>query len=175
MPPQQLRFDYTPFGKPHLATDLAQRPVQFNVSHSGELLLIAIVAGRAVGIDVEQIRTDLEVEAIAVHFFSSNEQRVLAKLPGALQVGAFFDCWARKEAYIKARGEGLSLPLDQFDVSLMPGEEARLIETRPDPAEAQRWSLASLDVAEGYKAALAVEGAGWTLNCWDWLPGRSPQ
>jgi len=174
--PHQLRFDYTPFGKPHLASGLVQRPLQFNVSHSGELLLIAIAAaGRTVGVDVEQIRPDVEVGAIAAHFFSPNEQSALGKLAGGPQVDAFFTCWTRKEAYIKAKGEGLSLPLDQFDVSLMPGEEARLIETRPDPAEAFRWCLANLDVANGYKAALAVEGAGWTLKCWDWLLEPSPQ
>jgi len=173
--PQELRFDYTPFGKPHLAANVAQRSLEFNVSHSGELLLIAIAAGRAVGVDVEQVRADIEVGAIAAHFFSSNEQDTLGKLATALQIDAFFNCWTRKEAYIKAKGDGLSLPLDQFDVSLMPDEEARLLETRPDPDEARRWRLANLDVADGYKAALAAEGSGWTLRCWDWRPDRNAQ
>jgi 4'-phosphopantetheinyl transferase len=168
--PDHLRFDYTPFGKPHLATGQAARALQFNVSHSGELLLVAVTAGRALGVDVEQIRPDIEVEEIATRFFSSNEQGALGKLTGAAQVDAFFDCWTRKEAYIKAKGEGLSLPLDQFDVALMPGEPARLIETRPDPAEARRWCLTKLDVADGYRAAVVVEGEGWTLKCWDWRP-----
>jgi 4'-phosphopantetheinyl transferase len=172
LPPYQLRFDYTPFGKPHLAAEFAHRSLQFNVSHSGKLLLIAIAAGRALGVDVEQVRADVEVGAIAAHFFSTSEQGALGKLATALQVDAFFNCWTRKEAYIKAKGDGLSLPLDQFDVSLMPDEEAQLLETRPDPNEARRWRLANLDVADGYKAALAAEGSGWTLKCWDWPSER---
>jgi 4'-phosphopantetheinyl transferase len=168
--PHQLRFDYTPRGKPYLAPGLAQQSLEFNVAHSGELVLIA-VAGCAVGVDVEQIRADIEVGPIAARFFSSKEQRTLGTLAGALQIDAFFSCWTRKEAYIKARGGGLSLPLDQFDVSLMPGQAAQLLETRPDPAEARRWRLVELDVAAEYKAALAVEGTGWTLRCWDWPAG----
>src|SRR5262245_18954382 len=144
LPPHQLRFDYTRSGKPHLAADLAHRSLQFNVSHSGEVLLIGIAAGRALGVDVEQIRADIEVGAIAAHFFSANEQGALGKLAAPLQVDAFFSCWTRKEAYIKAKGDGLSLALDRFDVSLLPGEEARLLETRPDPSEAHRWCLANL-------------------------------
>jgi len=172
--PHRLRFDYTPQGKPFLAGDSAQRSLQFNVSHSGELLLIGVTDGRALGVDVELIRSDIEAEAIAVRFFSPREREALAQLPAASQVDAFFDCWTRKEAYIKAKGDGLSLPLDQFDVAFMPGETARLLATRPDPAEAQRWSLAALDVAHGYKAALAGSGAGWALKCWDWPVDGGP-
>src|SRR5262245_40794838 len=139
MAPDKLRFDYSPFGKPSLAAGLVQRPLQFNVSHAVEIVLIAIAAGRTLGIDVEHIRADIAVGEIAARFFSANEQGALATLAGDLQHGAFFDCWTRKEAYIKAIGEGLSLPLDQFDVSFLPGEPARLLATRPDPAEARRW------------------------------------
>jgi 4'-phosphopantetheinyl transferase len=172
--PDQPRFDYTPSGKPYLAPGLARQPLEFNISHSGELVLIAVAAGRALGIDVEEIRGDIEVAAIATHFFSPNEQHALATLSGAARVDAFFDCWTRKEAYIKAKGDGLSLPLDQFDVSLMPGEGARLVETRPDPLEARRWCLAELDVGDGYKAALAAEGSGWMLRRWNWPPEHDP-
>jgi len=173
--PERLRFDYTPFGKPYLTPGLmgdvtAFEDLIFNVSHSGKLLLIAVAAGRALGIDVEQVRADVEVESIAARYFSPREQSALAKLTGMEQVEAFFDCWTRKEAYIKAKGDGLSLPLDQFDVSLLPGEAARLLETRPDRDEARRWDLIELDVAAEYKAALAVEGTGWTLRCWDYPP-----
>src|SRR5262249_12645966 len=116
--PDLLRFDYTPFGRPHLAAGLAPQLLEFNVSHSGELILIAVAAGRSLGIDVEQIRADVEVKAIAARFFSPSEQEALGRLAEGQQVEAFFDCWTRKEAYIKAKGDGLSLPLDQFDVSL---------------------------------------------------------
>jgi 4'-phosphopantetheinyl transferase len=163
--PQALRFETTAAGKPHLASGQGQ--LQFNVSHSGEYVLIAIAEGRAVGIDVEEVHDDFDVDEVAAHFFSVNEQRDLGTFTGRAKIEAFYDCWTRKEAYVKARGEGLSLPLDQFDVSLRPGEPARLIATRPDPAEARRWQLSGLDVADGYKAALAVEGRGWTLRFWN--------
>jgi 4'-phosphopantetheinyl transferase len=165
MAPQDLRFETTAAGKPHLASGQGQ--LQFNLAHSGEYVLIAIADGRAVGIDVEGIRDDFDIGEIAVHFFSLDERRDLEMLTGRARIEAFFECWTRKEAYVKARGEGLSLPLDQFDVSLRAGEPARLIATRPDPAEATRWQLSSLGVADGYKAALAVEGQGSTLRFWD--------
>jgi len=85
-----------------------------------------------------------------------------------MQPQAFFNCWTRKEAYIKARGEGLSLPLDQFDVSLAPGETAALLSTNGDPQEASRWSLRELAPGSSYVAALAVKGHGWRLKCWHW-------
>jgi 4'-phosphopantetheinyl transferase len=170
--PQALRFETTAAGKPHLAS--GQRQLQFNLAHSGEYVLIAIADGRAVGIDVEEVEDDIEARQVAAHFFSPNERRDLEMLTGRARIEAFFECWTRKEAYVKARGEGLSLPLDQFDVSLRPGEPARLIATRLDPAEAQRWQLSGLDVADGYKAALAVEGEGCTLRFWD-CPADSAQ
>ena len=163
--PQDLRFETAAAGKPHLTS--GQRRLQFNLAHSGEFVLIAIAEGRTVGIDVEEIRDDFDAGELAAHFFSPSEQRDLEMLTGRARIEAFFECWTRKEAYVKARGEGLSLPLEQFDVSLRPGEPARLIATRPDPAEARRWQLSGLDIADGYKAALAVEGQGWTLRLWD--------
>jgi 4'-phosphopantetheinyl transferase len=163
--PQALRFETTAAGKPHLAS--GQGELQFNLAHSGDYVLIAITDGRAVGIDVEEVRDDFDTGEIAAHFFSPNEQRELEALTGRAKIEAFFECWTRKEAYVKARGEGLSLPLDQFDVSLRPGEAARLIVTRPDPAEARRWQLSGLGVADGYKGALATEGHGWTLRFWN--------
>ena len=81
---------------------------------------------------------------------------------------AFFNCWTRKEAYIKAIGDGLARPLDQFDVSLAPGESAALLNAKGDPQEASRWSLQELVPASGYVAALDVEGHGWRLACWQW-------
>jgi 4'-phosphopantetheinyl transferase len=165
--PDELRFDYSEFGKPSLAAGFAQTRLRFNVSHSGDLILIAIATGRAVGVDVERIRTDMNVDQIAQRFFSVGERTALAALAAELQHDVFFACWTRKEAYIKAMGEGLSMPLDQFDVSILPGQDARLLATRPDAAEAQRWILRDLDVAPGYRAALAVEGSGWQLKTWD--------
>jgi 4'-phosphopantetheinyl transferase len=163
--PQDLRFETTAAGKPHLASGQGQ--LQFNLAHSGEYVLIAIADGRAVGIDVEEVRDNFDTGQLATQFFSPHEQREFEMLTGRARIEAFFECWTRKEAYVKARGEGLSLPLGQFDVSLRAGEPARLIATRPDPAEVTRWQLCELDVADGCKAALVVEGQGWTLRLWD--------
>ena len=164
-PAHRVGFEYSSFGKPSLPPGL---PVQFNVSHSGAVILVALARGRVLGVDVEQIRSDMATARIAEEFFSANECRALASLPGSLQYEAFFSCWTRKEAYIKAKGEGLSLPLDQFDVAFLPGEEPRLLETRPDPTEASRWTLRSLEPGAGYQGAIVAQGAGWTLRCWDW-------
>jgi 4'-phosphopantetheinyl transferase len=175
-PANELKFEYNEFGKPSLAAGLYP-PLQFNVSHSGELVLVALTLGRALGIDVERMQRDMAKEEIAARFFSPNECRALAALAPDMQCAAFFACWTRKEAYLKARGDGLSLPLDGFDVAFAPGEEPRLLETRHDPAEARRWTMHAFNPGHGCKAALAVEGVEWKLKCWDWpsagLPAES--
>jgi 4'-phosphopantetheinyl transferase len=137
--PDSLSFHYNDFGKPHLPDAQNGLCLQFNVSHSGDLILIALAANRQIGVDVERVRDGLEPEAIARRFFSSREQADLAALPPSQRRNAFFRCWCRKEAFVKARGEGLSLPLSRFDVSLRPGEPAMLLATRPDAVEASRW------------------------------------
>jgi 4'-phosphopantetheinyl transferase len=166
-PPERLAFEYNEFGKPQLA-DAGKPSVEFNLSHSGELVLIALARGRIVGVDVEHVRPDMASGEIAARFFSPNECRVLAALPAEERCAAFFSCWTRKEAYLKARGDGLSLPLNTFDVAFAPGEEPRVIETRHDPAEAGRWQLRALHPGYGCKAALAAEGDGWQVKCWNW-------
>jgi 4'-phosphopantetheinyl transferase len=138
------------------------------VSHSQELGLYAITRNRRIGVDLEYIRTDFACEQVAERFFSSREKTTLCTFPTKMKHEAFFTCWTRKEAYIKARGEGLSLPLNQFDVSMTPGEPALLENTRGDPQEASRWSLQELRPRTGYMAALAVEGHDWRLRCWNW-------
>jgi 4'-phosphopantetheinyl transferase len=165
--PQYLRFIYGPHGKPALATDTGGVALHFNVSHSHGLALYAITRGREVGVDIERIRSEVVQEQVAEHFFSPREVTVLRALPSPLQATAFFACWTRKEAYIKAIGDGLALPLDQFDVSLAPGEPAALLHTTWDPQEAARWALQDLAPAPGYRAAVAVAGHDWHLTCWD--------
>ncbi len=171
---ESLRFRYTDFGKPYLADKMNERGVQFNISHSGDVVLVALTTNRRIGVDVERIRDDLNVERIAGRFFSARECSQLAALPDNLRRTAFFRCWSRKEAFIKARGEGLSLPLDSFDVSLGPTERPAILATRPDPTEADRWVLHSLEVGHGHQAALAVEGTGWQLETMNWCP-KAPE
>jgi 4'-phosphopantetheinyl transferase len=168
LPASTLRFEYDEFGKPSLMSAQGL-PLQFNVSHSGDLILIAIAKGRTVGIDVERIRTDLDLDGIAARFFSANECKILASLEAG-RYEAFFTCWTRKEAYLKAKGVGLSMPLDQFDVSFLPNEEPRLLATRHDPAEARRWTIRALSLPGEYVGSLAAPGSDWRLKCWNWHP-----
>jgi 4'-phosphopantetheinyl transferase len=144
--PATLRFRYNDFGKPRLADVADECRLGFNISHSGELVLVALSAQRAIGVDVEFSRKNLNVEEIAAHFFSALEHATLMALPSAQRPDAFFRCWTRKEAFIKARGEGLSLPLNGFDVTLRPNEPPMLLATRPDAVEAGRWVIRELEV-----------------------------
>lgn len=167
--PGRLRFRSNAYGKPALDMEEGEggcEALDFNLSHSEDLALLAVCRGRAVGVDVESIRPDFVHQQIAERFFSQREAATLSALPAKLQPEAFFNCWTRKEAYIKARGEGLSLALDGFDVSLVPGERAALLSVRDDPQEALRWSLRELSIGPGYAGALAVEGHDWRLKCW---------
>ena len=166
--PGRLRFGYGPHGKPYLMGEHNQGGLHFNLSHSHGLALFAVTREREVGVDIERVRSGISDEGIAERFFSPQEVARLRALPVALQAEAFFNCWTRKEAYIKARGEGLSHPLDQFDVSLAPGEPAALLRTRIDAEETARWSLRELNPGPGFAAALAVKGRGWRLKCWQW-------
>jgi 4'-phosphopantetheinyl transferase len=160
--PKELAFRYSKAGKPSL--DSGNDEVEFNISHSGEVALLAFTRGRALGVDVEQIRENFDHEAIAGRFFSRQEQQQLAALPPAERYSGFFRCWTRKEAYIKAEGTGLSLPLQQFDVSLGAEDSSLLLATRPDSGEAARWTLREIHAGEGYVAALCVQGDGWRLR-----------
>lgn len=166
--PQSLRFSYDSFGKPSLNVEDDGTPPHFNVSHSGGVALYAVAAGRAVGVDIERVREDFAGLDIARNFFSPHEVAALSALPEGERATAFFDCWTRKEAYIKALGEGLSHPLHLFTVSLTPGRPAALLRTDDDPEEAARWSLVELFPGEGYRAALAFEGELSSLRCWRW-------
>jgi 4'-phosphopantetheinyl transferase len=168
--PDQLEFRYTPEGKPYLAEGRADPDLRFNLTHSEEFALFAFGRGREVGIDLERVRPDVEYEEIARRYFSQQETAFLMALPQRSRQIAFFTGWTRKEAYIKARGEGLSLPLGSFDVSLVPGKPAELLKVREKPPEVRRWLLRELNLGPGYIAALAVEGDGWRLACWDY-PG----
>jgi 4'-phosphopantetheinyl transferase len=167
---KSLSFSYGPHGKPALAQDARGDAIHFNTSHSHGVALYAVTRGCEIGIDLEFVRESLEVDQLAARFFSQREIATLQGLPVSLRKHAFFLCWTRKEAYIKAKGEGLSLPLDQFDVSLIPGEPAELLRTQADPDEALRWSLQELSIDPGYVSAIAVEGRGWSLSCWQWPP-----
>jgi len=164
----ELQFVTNDYGKPSLVQPPHEVRLHFNLSHSGEIALYAFAYGRQLGIDVEYMRGLRDYEEVATHYFSSYECAVLRALPASLREEAFYMCWTRKEAYIKARGIGLSQPLDKFDVSLTPSEPAALLADRSDPEAPGRWSLYTLAPEDRYAAALAVEGGGWQLTLWEW-------
>ena len=155
--PEELRFTYSQYGRPQLDGPSLGEGVEFNLSHSGDVIVLAFARACRIGIDVEQVRTDFGTAEIAERFFSLAEREALCKLPVEQRHAAFFTCWTRKEAFIKALGEGLSHPLDQFDVSLNPGQPAALLATRPDADDTRRWSLRDIRVPAGYAGALAAE------------------
>ncbi len=164
--PSRLQFCYGTHGKPRLAATVSDAMLRFNVSHSQGLALYAITLRREVGVDLERMRCIADWAQIAARFFSLAEQAALASVTPTKKLEAFYNCWTRKEAYIKARGEGLSLPLDQFDVALLPGEPAALLCTNDDPMGPARWSLRELRPCPGYVGPLAVEGHAWRLRCY---------
>ena len=171
LPPAALAYRATEHGKLSLDGPAAAAGIRFNVSNSGGLALYAVTRGREVGVDLEELREMPDGMEIARRFFSAPENQVFAALPAEARDGAFFACWTRKEAYIKAVGEGLSMPLDRFDVAFAPGEPPRLLATRGDEAEASRWTLLELHPGEGYVGALAVEGGGWRVVLYDFEEG----
>ncbi|MDQ2921579.1 MAG: 4'-phosphopantetheinyl transferase superfamily protein [Acidobacteriota bacterium] len=164
--PAELQFSYGRYGKPALTGGFAANAISFNLSHSGKFMLMAVSRGRELGIDLEWINQEFATSEVAERFFSHREILSLRGQPEYLQTEAFFNCWTRKEAYIKARGEGLTLPLDQFDVSLEPSG-ASLLDNRTEPGEVSRWSLQELHPAPAYCAAVAVEGFSWQLRLLD--------
>lgn len=164
--PFAIRFDYSHYGKPSLAAQFSASQIRFNLSHSHELALCAFTRGREIGVDIEYMRPDMAGDEIARSFFSQVECSTLSRLPVEQRTEGFFNCWTRKEAYIKARGEGLSFPLDKFSVSLAPGETAIMLNVFDNPQETSRWSLHRLLPGQGYAAALAIEGENTHLRCW---------
>jgi 4'-phosphopantetheinyl transferase len=164
--PSNVEFLHGPQGKPCLPDRLGAGNLRFNLAHSNEVALYAFARGREIGIDVEHMRPVLDMEQITRRFFSTREYEELRHLPPELKQEAFFNCWTRKEAYLKARGEGLAQPLDAVEVSSTPGQPPYLLRVQTDPEEVLRWSLKALNPAPGYVAALAVEGHAWSLKSW---------
>jgi 4'-phosphopantetheinyl transferase len=146
--PGDVEFQYSRQGKPALGE---QHPLRFNISHSENLLVVAVTWGHEVGIDVEAVRSMPEADTIAAQYFSPTEYECYQTLPDDIKLQAFFNCWTRKEAYIKACGEGLALPLSSFEVSFLPGEPPYLLR----PAV---WPMYAFSPAPDYIGALAVAG-----------------
>jgi len=164
-PPEAIRFEYNEWGKPALAPGLTAIDLRFNLSHSQDLAMYAFVLERDVGVDLEIIRAEVANERVAENFFSRREVETLRALPREHQVEGFYNCWTRKEAYVKARGPGLSIELDSFDVSLAPGAEAKIL--RGD--DKLGWSLVSFKPDHGCVAAMATQGSPLQIAEPRWL------
>jgi 4'-phosphopantetheinyl transferase len=162
--PRELVFEAGSRGKPRLID--SPQAMAFNVSHSGSFALIAVSRLGEIGVDIEAHRPLDDRDDLAERFFSASESVQLRSLEPARRDGAFFTCWSRKEAYVKAVGDGLSYPLDAFDVTFSPGEAARLT-VEGDADESRRWALEALPAPTGYSAALVTEGRR-TVQCWSW-------
>lgn len=161
IPPKAIQFTYGEFDKPALVNDPT---LQFNVSHSHEGLLVAFVRETAVGVDIEYVKRKMDdMDNIARRFFSPVESAAYSTVAEREKPDTFFNCWTRKEAFIKAVGEGLSFPLDEFEVSLLPGQPAKLLKVRGSEQEAARWSMQSFNPFPGYRGALIVESQ--ELDC----------
>jgi len=157
--PADLKFHYGEKGKPAIIRTGEENRLEFNISHSHGRALFAFSRDRVVGVDLEFIRDEFAGEDIAEQFFSRAEVAALNSLSQDVKSQAFFNCWTRKEAYIKACGNGLSMPLNEFDVSVVPGAPAALLKNIKDPTEVSRWSMHSIPVESGYVAALVAEGS----------------
>jgi 4'-phosphopantetheinyl transferase len=162
-----VRFAYGQRGKPSLDDPPAGGgDLQFNLSNSHELALAGFLRGIEIGVDVEHLRPVAHLEQLAKRFFSREEIDALMELPASEHVAGFFNCWTRKEAYLKAVGEGLAARLDSFAVSLRPGEAPRMLTIEADASRAARWSLEGFYPAAGYVGALAVEAPLGVVRCW---------
>ena len=168
--PTSLRFSYGEFGKPALSLEDSSQPIRFNVAHSSGLALLAFARCCEIGIDVESIRAYFAGDEIAQHYFSKQELAELRALPEAMRTEGFFECWTRKEAYIKARGLGLQIPLQSFSVSLTPGQPETL-----QSVDASQWTLRSIDVSPGFAGAVVCGGRNWQPHFWDWTPSVTTQ
>jgi 4'-phosphopantetheinyl transferase len=153
--PESIELTYGAHGKPTLAWPFASSELRFNVSHCGAVTVYAFSFGREIGIDIEAIREMHDADRIAARFFSRRENERYRSLDRRDRPVGFFNCWTRKEAFIKALGDGLYHPLDRFDVSLAPGEPARLLRVGTTPGDDCDWSLDSFSPAAGYVGAIA--------------------
>jgi 4'-phosphopantetheinyl transferase len=155
--PSELRFYLGKNGKPAIAKTSGKGTIQFNLSHSNGVALFAFARNHEIGVDVEHIRDIPEMEQIVERFFSRKEKEAFRSLPLSQKREAFFNGWTRKEAFVKALGDGLSRPLYKFDVSLIPNESADLLRIESDSREASQWSIQNLNPAPNYKGAFAVK------------------
>jgi 4'-phosphopantetheinyl transferase len=168
IPAAEILFEYLPGGKPQLAAKQNPRVLQFNVSHSSGMALIAIGSQHAVGVDIEEIRNDVDTRALSERLFSVRERAALRELPDRLRIAAFFACWTRKEAFLKATGDGLAFPLADFSVTAHPDLHPEIEEIKGDTQAGKQWRLEDLAGIDGFRAALATGRSNLRVATYGW-------
>ena len=166
--PDKLQFSYTSNGKPYLIQKFEDKELQFSLAHSHQLALCALTFDRRIGVDIEQIYNFAETNQLANRILSRQEKAEFRKILPNEQLETLFRYWTCKEAYAKATGEGLALPLKEIHISLVPGSMVRLISIKRSVQEASRWSLQELHPVPGFAAALVIEGHDYHLSQWQW-------
>lgn len=166
--PEEVDFTCGSHGKPELCASFAANELRFNLAHSEDLVIVAVTRLGAVGVDLERIAPLKDMDDLVARFFSARENERFQKLPPDQKSPAFFNLWTRKEAWLKATGEGIAHSLNLVEVSFLPGEPARLLSMPEHLSQGARWSLYELTPASNFAAALAVAGEGINLQCWHW-------
>lgn len=168
IPPDRVELTIRPGGKPQLAPSGEVPSLYYSLSHSGDRALIGVTRDKEVGVDVEHIRPLIDADNIVRRYFSAGEQTIWRSLSADEQLAAFFRCWTRKEAYLKAQGIGLSAGLDQFEVSLAPGEPACLLRINDSTRSITRWRMYEISADMDYMAACVVDGEINRISIYDW-------
>ena len=171
-----LRFDYLENGKPMFAEQFAHDGIHFNLSHTGDLALVAVTRIGLLGVDVEWVRPIKNVDELVARFFSERENELFQKVPAEQKPAAFFNLWTRKEALLKATGEGITRSLNLVEVSFLPGEPARFLAISGDAKAAEQWTLRDFTPAKEYAGAVAVQqgtsnaerAAQIEIKAWKW-------
>jgi len=166
--PEHVKFRMGPLGKPYPANESGGVQIQFSLSHTHHIALYAFTSNRRIGVDIEQVRTISNLDQVAAFSFSDYENHVFRSLRPDRKEAAFYNCWTRKEAYVKAIGEGLSSPFRAFDVSLSPDEPCRLLRINGSADEALLWSMETLEPAPDHVAAVVVEKFDYHMNRYEW-------
>jgi len=168
VPPGDITFAYETNGKPEIVNGQNEQQLRFNVSHSSDLAILAVSCDRAVGADIEALRDQPDYLELAIRYFSDREYRDLAALSADRGQRAFFTCWTRKEAFVKACGVGLSYPLSEFSVSVRPDVGAAIEEIKLEPNAVSRWSLIDVQPGDGYVGAVALGNPPCSVTRWNW-------
>jgi len=167
LPPRHLEFVFGPHGKPELANPGVRPPLHFNLSHSQDLALLAVSTVGPIGVDVEHLRPVPEARQLVTRFFSSREDREFSRLPEQEQPRAFFSLWTRKEALLKAIGEGIAHSLKLVEVTFRPEEPVRFL-ALPGGRVPEEWSLKHLEPGDGFVGALVVHGQPRRIETYAW-------